>query len=230
MIMVKSLSENEKATKSALEAFISSITISQDWTDDIYELPVCARMPLLMLYQTCNKNSENKKKCYFLLKLCQLVVKVYTHKCPKNTENEMDVFVGSLVCNSVKLPKNVPWNMIEPHFKNAAESGEKSAQFILSYRAEIMGEVENAFPGLPSHDLADYLTSACVELLGDYASDMAVLYDHVEKNANGRRIYSDNREYIKHRTEFKMLRRGNVSGFEWPSQKVQDKFFQPYWG
>ena len=65
MIMVKSLSENEKATKSALEAFISSITISQDWTDDIYELPVCARMPLLMLYQTCNINSENKKKVLF---------------------------------------------------------------------------------------------------------------------------------------------------------------------
>lgn len=67
MIMVKSLSENEKATKSALEAFISSITISQDWTDDIYELPVCARMPLLMLYQTCNKNSENKKKVLFFV-------------------------------------------------------------------------------------------------------------------------------------------------------------------
>lgn len=67
MIMVKSLSENEKAIKSALEAFISSIIISQDWTDDIYELPVCARMPLLMLYQTCNKNSENKKKVLFFV-------------------------------------------------------------------------------------------------------------------------------------------------------------------
>lgn len=224
------MNDYEVSLSKELAEFVALQSLPTDVINKVYEMPVCARMPLLLLYKTSNRNSEFKQKFAFLFKLYQLVVKLYKQNCPTNADNKPDICLGYLKLTSVCLPNNCSWDLLEPHFKKASAEGSQTSQYILDYRNEFVEVLRDTFGENIPKNVLNYLSVFLLQCLADYAADVHTLYSKAERSCfDKKRLNSDNNEYFRHRREFRLLNNRILLGFKQITPKEIEKFFTPYW-
>lgn len=223
------LSNYEIAVRKDFAEFLASQSLPECGITEICAMPICARMPLELVWYVNERTDETKHDFNFLFKLYQIVLQLYNHKCPKDSENKPDYFMGYLMFGNVIVPEAVMWPYCEPHFIEAANKGDKPAIWILDFRAEVTESIKEAFGREIPENVLGYLIDEVVALLSEYATDINTLYSKAEKSPWDRaRLYSDIREYYEHRREFKLLQHEMFVGLKQPSKAECERFFTRY--
>lgn len=195
---------------------------------EVENMPICARMPLQRIWYANERTDETKQNFNFLFKLYQVVLQLYKRRCPIDSENKPDYFMGYLMFGRNLIPAAVAWPYCEPNFIEAANRGDKPSRWILDFRAEVAEAIKEAFSREIPENVLGYLIDEVGDLLSEYATDVNTLYSKAEKFGNGERVNSDEREYYNRRGEFKLLQHEMFVGLKQPSEKDSEDFFERY--
>ncbi len=220
------LSKYEIALRKDVAEFVASQALPELVFTELYNMPVCARMPLELVWYVNERTDETKHNFNFLFKLYQIALQLYNRRCPLDRENKPDYFMGYLLMGQVTLPKSEFWWYCEPHLVKYANAGDKPAIWILDFRAEVAEAIKEAFGREIPENVLGYLIDEVVALLAEYATDVNTLYSKAEKSLWDRsRLYSDDCEYYNHRGEFKLLQHEVFAGLKQPSKAESERFF-----
>lgn len=222
------LSKYDIAVRKDFAEFLAAQTLSELVFTELHAMPICARMPLELIWYVNERTDETKHNFNFLFKLYQIVLQLYNHRCPRNRENKPDYFMGYLMFGSNLIPAAVAWPYCEPNFVAAANRGDKPSIWILDFRAEVAEAIKVAFSREIPENVLGYLIDEVGNLLSEYATDVNTLYSKAEKFGNGERANSDEREYYNLRDEFKLLQHEMFVGLKQPSEKDSERFFTRY--
>ena len=222
------LSKYDIAVRKDVAEFVASQALPELVFTELYNMPICARMPLELVWYVNEKTDETKHNFNFLFKLYQIALQLYHHRCPLDRENKPDYFMGYLMFGSNLIPEAVMWPYCEPNFIEAANRGDKPSRWILDFRAEVAETIKEAFSREIPENVLGYLIDEVGDLLSEYATDVNTLYSKAEKFGNGERVNSDVREYYNRRGEFKLLQHEIVVGLKQPSEKDSEDFFERY--
>lgn len=223
------LSNYEIAVRKDFAEFLAAQTLPEWVFTEVEAMPICARMPLQLIWYVNERTDETKHNFNFLFKLYQIVLQLYKRRCPMDSENKPDYFVGYLIMSGVLIPKSELWPYCEPHLIKRADGGDKVALFMLDYRAEVAEAIKEAFSGEIPENVLGYLIDEVIALLAEYATDVKTLYFKPEKSFYGKRLYSDIREYYNHRGEFKLLQREIPVDLKQPNKAESESFFAKYY-
>ena len=228
-IFMAELSNYEIAVRKDFADFVAAQALPEWVFVEVENMPVCARMPLQRIWYANERTDETKQNFNFLFKLYQVVLQLYKRRCPIDSENKPDYFIGYLLMGQVTLPKSEFWWYCEPHLVKYANAGDKAALYLLDYRAEVAEAVQNAFGGKIPENVLGFMIDQVIVLLAEYAADVKTLYSKAEKSPLDRsRLYSDIREYYNRRGEFKLLQHEMFVGLKQPSEKDSEDFFERY--
>ncbi len=223
------LSNYEIARRKAFAEFVAAQSLPEWVLAEVDDMPVCARMPLQLIWYANERNDETKQNFNFLFKLYQVVLQLYKRRCPLDSENNPDYFIGYFIMSGVSIPRGELWQYCRPFLRQKADDGDKVALFMLDYRAEVAEAVQNAFGGEIPENVLGFMIDQVIVLLAEYAEDVKTLYSKAEKSPWDRsRLYSDNREYYNHRDEFKLLQHEMFVDLKQPSRKDSEDFFERY--
>lgn len=227
-IFMAGLYNYEIAVRKDFADFVAAQTLPELVFVEVENMPVCARMPLELVWYANERTDETKHNFNFLFKLYQIVLQLYNHRCPRDRENKPDYFMGYLMFGRNLIPAAVAWPYCEPNFIEAANRGDKPSIWILDFRAEVAEAIKEAFSREIPENVLGYLIDEVGDLLSEYATDVNTLYSKAEKFGNGERVNSDVREYYNRRGEFKLLQHEIVVGLKQPSEKDSEDFFERY--
>ncbi len=223
------LSNYEIAVRKDFADFVAAQALPKWVFVEVDNMPVCARMPLQRIWYANERTDETKHNFNFLFKLYQVVLQLYKRRCPMDSENKPDYFIGYLIMSGVSIPKGEFWPYCEPFLRQKAADGDKVALFLLDYRAEVAEAVQNAFGDKIPENVLGFMIDQVIVLTAEYAEDVKTLYSKAEKSPWDRsRLYSDIREYYNHRDEFKLLQHEMFVGLKQPSKKDSEDFFERY--
>lgn len=220
------LSKYDIAVRKDVAEFVASQALPELVFTELYNMPICARMPLELVWYVNEKTDETKHNFNFLFKLYQIALQLYHHRCPLDRENKPDYFMGYLMFGSNLIPEAVMWPYCEPNFIEAANRGDKPAMWILDFRTEVAEAIKEAFGREIPENVLGRLIDEVAALLAEYATDVNTLYSKAEKSPWDRsRLYSDDREYYNYRGEFKLLQHEMVVGLKQSSKAESERFF-----
>lgn len=219
------LSKYDIAVRKDFAEFLAAQTLPEWVFTELYAMPVCARMPLELVWYVNERTDETKHNFNFLFKLYQIVLQLYHHRCPRDKDNKPDYFMGYLMFGSNLIPAAVAWPYCEPNFIEAANRGDKPSIWIQDFRAEVAEAIKEAFSREIPENVLGYLIDEVGDLLSEWATDVNTLYSKAEKFRNGERVNSDEREYYNLRGEFKLLQHEVFAGLKQPSKAESERFF-----
>lgn len=199
---------------------------------EITALPVCASVPLFLLYHQGIRSEELERKIAVMLELYKIAVEVYEHDCPRISNGEFDRCGGLLLFAPMALKTVRPWSFLLPWTKENADSGDKVSKRVLAYREKIVEKIKKALPCEMSFVVLDYFVCVVFNLLANYANDVCDFYKKI--NTQDLRQYSETYLYCKFGGELLLLKPENLCGFEnhfglkHPRENALKRFFSVY--